>query len=185
MISTIPKKQNREENKTNLELLRFHLDEPHLLHGRLLHAVLVDGKRPAQLLAALDKDLCPLHHGGVVGHGAVVALKRRRRLVALEPAARLERRKRLRVQRRPVLHRPDEPAHVDVVERVGGKGPGNRAVVDLAGRWCQCGVYPQGWGEAYNSRLGGTQLGCVGAMSVPMTEAEGYWSAKSLGVGAG
>lgn len=87
-----------------------------------------------------------MHHGAVVGHGAVVALKRRRRLVALEPPARLEHRKGLRVQRRPVLHRAYEPAHVDVVERVGGKGPGGRAVVDLAGRWCQRGVCPKGSG---------------------------------------
>lgn len=35
-------------------------------------------------------------------------------------------------------------------------------------------------GTTYNSTLGGTQPGWMGAMSVPMTEALGCLSAKSL-----
>lgn len=31
-----------------------------------------------------------------------------------------------------------------------------------------------------NLTLGGTQSGCVGERSVPVTEAEGNWSAKSM-----
>lgn len=122
----------REGGAAYLVLLLVYIHKPGRLDALALQAVLDDRHGPAHPEPALDKELAKLAHGGALVDGPVVAAELGRRLVALDPAAGLERAEGLAEERVPVLDAPKQPADVDVVERVLGKRPLLRAVVDLA-----------------------------------------------------
>lgn len=124
--------QFRAVGVSYLYYLFLYIDEPSRLHAFPLEAVLHHGERPPYLPTPFDAEVAPLAQRGRGWYVCVIALNRGGRLVALDPATRLARLVGLYEEGVPVGNRPDEPAHVDVVERFRCERPLAGAILDLA-----------------------------------------------------
>lgn len=111
----------------------------------------------------------------------IITPHHRRRLITLQPPARLEMLVRARKHGVPVGHAPEEPARVDVVEVVVGEDPGLVDVFHFAASVSVRVVWlGQGGKGADKVRLAGTKEGSTGVMSVATTLVVGNSVEKSL-----
>lgn len=122
---------------TYLEGMYCNVGESRLFHSLTLNIILDDGEGHAHLLAPLIEELAPLAQRRVVRDGAVVAFDPRHGFEALDPATGSAALISLLKKRRPVEDATKQPAHVDIIDRLGLKSPLARAILNLTrkGKW--------------------------------------------------
>jgi hypothetical protein len=120
-----------DRKNAHLELEFLNVDETRFLQRLSLRVVLDHGEAGPDLFGALDKELSPLPHCRVLFDRVIVAGDNGRSLKSFKPSARTANTKRLSKESVPVFNAANEPPHVDVIGRVGGKGPLASAVFNL------------------------------------------------------
>ena len=176
----------------NLECFVDYLGKASFFQALSLQFVFVDGKRLADLPATFCKQLSPLSRSVVLFNSAVITCHVDACLKAFDVATGLKTSISLLEEGCPIGYASKQPADMYEVEGVFWEGPVGFAIVDLAGIIEPVNSeFMPGWERkeaglpTYNCKFGGTQPGWIGEMSVPITSALGYASAKSLERGGG
>ena len=101
-------------------------------HSLLLDVVSNDSPRPTALQTTVLENLAPLVHGAFGVNGAVVAGDKARWFHTLQVSPGLKADVGLSEELGPVGNAPPKEAYVYVIKRIGGKGPRETAIIDLA-----------------------------------------------------